>query len=110
MNDFLHNMVDTGDRILSTNCHTDIFGSGNVHRQGTEIRLSDLPTLKMTVLRTTYSVVLHLVHRQDFWFSAFRTPKIRVEIWRVTIATATQTTSFFLSLFLDSSFFFILSS
>jgi hypothetical protein len=60
MNDFLHNMVDTGDRILSTNCHTDIFGSGNVHRQGTEIRLSDLPTLKMTVLRTTCSVVLHL--------------------------------------------------
>ena len=51
----------------------------------------------MTVLRTTYSLVLHLVHRQDFDSSDFRTPKIRVEIWRVTVATATQRLpSFFL--------------
>ena len=36
--------------------------------------LSDLPTFKMTVLCTTYSLVLHFI----------------VEIWRVTVATATQ--------------------
>ena len=45
-----------------------------------------------------------------FSYYDFRTPEIRVEIWRVTVATAAQTTSFFLSLFLDSSFFFIFSS
>jgi hypothetical protein len=45
-----------------------------------------------------------------FGYYDFRTPEIRVEIWRVTVATAAQTTSFFLSLFLDSSFFFIFSS
>ena len=48
--------------------------------------------------------------RRILMFRTFALPKNRVEIWRATVATAAQTTSFFLSLFSDSSFFFILSS
>ena len=69
---------------------------------------SNFPTFRL-LFQCSY--VLHTLKyaprpQARFWYFDFCTPEIRVEIWRVTVATAAQTTSFFLSIFSDSSFFF----
>jgi hypothetical protein len=62
------------------------------------------PTFQLTYPQNdgiTYYILLSTAPHPQAKFLVFilRHPQIRVEIWRVTVATATQTTSFLLSFF-----------